>query len=318
MARDERQQNLFGAPPPPPEKTVGPVAVADELQALADRLSPRIRLGTSSWSFPGWEGIVYDRKASTTVLARRGLEAYARHPLLRAVGIDRTYYAPVEAKVFAEYAAAVPDDFRFLVKAWSACTSPQEPTFLDPAFAREEVVAPFVEGLGTKAGVLLFQFPPVGDALAGAPGPFATALHRFFEQLPQGVPYAVELRDTSLLGRPYLDALRDVGVGHCVNVHPRMPAAAEQEALVGEATGPLVARWMLHSGLRYEQAKERYEPFDKLVDEDPQSRSTLAAAALRHAKAGHDVLIVANNKAEGSAPLSLFRLAKEIATLAEV
>ena len=86
MARDERQQNLFGAPPPPPEKTVGPAAVADDLQALADRLSPRIRLGTSSWSFPGWEGIVFDRKASTAVLARRGLGAYARHPLLRAVG----------------------------------------------------------------------------------------------------------------------------------------------------------------------------------------------------------------------------------------
>src|SRR6185436_2989419 len=33
---------------------------ADEAQvALAAALSPRIRLGTSSWSYPGWQGIVW-------------------------------------------------------------------------------------------------------------------------------------------------------------------------------------------------------------------------------------------------------------------
>ena len=28
-------------------------------------------------------------------LARHGLEAYAKHPLLRTVGLDRTYYRPI-------------------------------------------------------------------------------------------------------------------------------------------------------------------------------------------------------------------------------
>lgn len=70
-----------------------------------------MRLGTSSWSFPGWAGIVYDHSVSTATLARRGLAAYARHPLLRTVGVDRTYYGPITAEDFAAYAAAVPDEF---------------------------------------------------------------------------------------------------------------------------------------------------------------------------------------------------------------
>ena len=69
-------------------------------------------LGTSSWSFPGWAGIVYDSKVSQTTLARHGLAAYARHPLFRTVCIDRTYYSPITAEDFARYESAVPEDFR--------------------------------------------------------------------------------------------------------------------------------------------------------------------------------------------------------------
>jgi uncharacterized protein YecE (DUF72 family) len=65
--------------------------------ALARHLSPQLYLGTSSWTFPGWQGLVYDRAASASVLARYGLAAYARHPLLRTVGLDRTFYAPIAA-----------------------------------------------------------------------------------------------------------------------------------------------------------------------------------------------------------------------------
>jgi hypothetical protein len=69
---------------------------------------------------------------------------------------------------------------------------------------------------------------------------------------------------------------------------------------------------MLHAGLGYEEAQRRYAPFSKLVDDDPQGRSALAELALEHALAGHDVIVTANNKAEGSAPWTLYRLAGAI------
>ena len=107
-------------------------------------------LGTSSWSFPGWAGIVYDSKVSQTTLARHGLAAYARHPLFRTVCIDRTYYSPITAEDFARYESAVPEDFRFVVKAHELVTSARQkddfaspnPLFLEPGYAVDEVIGP--------------------------------------------------------------------------------------------------------------------------------------------------------------------------------
>ena len=79
-----------------------------------------------------------------------------------------------------------------------------------------------------------------------------------------------------------------------------------------QTAGPFVTRWMLHSGLEYEQAIERYEPFTKLVDEDERSRETLAGLCQELALGGRDVIVTANNKAEGSAPLTAFKLARRI------
>ena len=63
-------------------------------------------------------------------------------------------------------------------------------------------------------------------------------------------------------------------------------------------------RWSLHGGFKYEQAKAKYEPFDRLVDEDPATPEALAELAARYAFAGQPVVIAVNNKAEGSAPLT--------------
>jgi uncharacterized protein YecE (DUF72 family) len=306
-------------------RLVGPAPVSAELKTLAERLPRNVRLGTSSWSFPGWEGSVYDRKATTSHLARHGLAAYARHPLLRAAGIDRTYYAPLTAREFAAYAETVPDDFRFLVKAASKSTDPHvrgergrasgpNDLFLEPAFAGEEIVGPYVEGLGRKAGGLLFQFPPLGSAITSDPARFAEGLARFLSDLPAGPLYAVELRDRDLLGEPYVAALRATGAVHCYTAHPRMPPVAEQRRVVG-TQDRLVGRWMLHSGLGYEAAKDRYAPFSSIVDEDPDSRAAFAGLCLEHIASGSPVIITANNKAEGSAPETLFRLAGMIVEL---
>jgi uncharacterized protein YecE (DUF72 family) len=284
-----------------------------------------VRLGTSSWSFPGWAGLVYDREATTSHLARHGLAAYAQHPLLGAAGIDRTYYAPISSEEFAAYAEAVPDDFRFLVKAASSCTDPwvrgergrskgRNDMFLDAAFARDELVGPYVDGLGRKGGALVFQFPPLGSTFTSEPARFADALAKFLSALPGGPAYAVELRDRKLFGEPYVEALRDAGAFHCFTAHPRMPAVGEQRQVVG-AQDTVVGRWMLHSGLGYEAARERYAPFSRIVDEDPDTRSALAALCVEQIASGGIVIVTANNKAEGSAPETLFRLAGLIVEL---
>ncbi|HSG49552.1 MAG TPA: DUF72 domain-containing protein, partial [Longimicrobiales bacterium] len=188
------------------------------------------------------------------------------------------------------------------------------PRFLDPTYAIEEVVGPMMEGLGAKAGPLLFQFPPMPPNLVGGAEAFAQRLHRFLDALPPGPLYAVELRTPALLTPEYVKALEAVRAAHCYTVHPAMSSLEEQLRAVRPFEQPaLVVRWMLHAGLQYEVAKDRYEPFDRIVDEDPDSLERITLAAFDALIAERAVFVVVNNKAEGSSPLSVFRLAQRLA-----
>jgi uncharacterized protein YecE (DUF72 family) len=328
------QLSLFGdgagAPATPRRsvKSVEPVPVDADLEASAAALPAHVRLGTSSWSFPGWSHIVYAGEHSESVLARRGLAAYARHPLLRCVGIDRTYYRPVDAETLAAYRAEVPDGFRFVVKAHEDLTLPrftshprygvrsgqENSRYLDAAYATDAVVAPAVEGLGATLGPVVFQFSSDRSRSADDALRFAERLEAFLTALPRGPLYAVELRTRTFLTPQYAEALARTGAVHCLNVHPSMPSLAEQWARIAIEDGrALVVRWMLGPGMKYEEARDRYAPFNRLVDEDPETRRQLADRAIEVAMRDIPVYVVANNKAEGSAPLTLFALAREIA-----
>ena len=86
-----------------------PAALAD----LAARLPARLHLGTSSWSFPGWDGLVWEGEYTESMLARGGLATYAQHPLMRAVSLDRAFYQPLTVAQYAAYAERLPDDDEF-------------------------------------------------------------------------------------------------------------------------------------------------------------------------------------------------------------
>ncbi|MDI1344201.1 MAG: DUF72 domain-containing protein, partial [Pseudolabrys sp.] len=167
-----RQPGLFETPSPPKRRAAGDVLPASQSPLLeAPDLPSEIRLGTSSWFFPGWRGLVYEGVHPQTALSRKGLAAYAQIPLLRTVSLDRTFYAPISAVEYVRYANQVPDDFSFVVKApalvCDAVMRDEEgrgkvpnPHFLDAAIAAREFVVPCLEGLKDKAGPLVFQVSP--------------------------------------------------------------------------------------------------------------------------------------------------------------
>ncbi len=102
-----RQPGLFetSAPPVRRKATAGDVRPAMDSPLLQAPVLPTdIRLGTSSWFFPGWRGLVYDGVHPQVTLSRKGLAAYGEIPLLRTVSLDRTFYAPISAVDYARYA----------------------------------------------------------------------------------------------------------------------------------------------------------------------------------------------------------------------
>ena len=74
----------------------------------------------------------------------------------------------------------------------------------------------------------------------------------------------------------------------------------------------LVVRWMLPPHLAYDEARARYAPFRRLVDEDLTTREALARLSVQAVRAGRAAFVIINNKAEGSAPLSALKLAESI------
>jgi uncharacterized protein YecE (DUF72 family) len=318
---DDRQATLFELP-------AARLAAAPQNPAhteLARRLSQHVRLGTMSWSFPGWRKLVYGEDAPSGSLSALGLSAYSQHPLLRAVEIDRSYYEALGAETLRAYAEQVPDDFRFLVKAHELCSVRRFPTharygrrggelnaqYLDPSYASDAVVGPVRSALGERLGAILFQFPPGRDEQD--PAEFAGALAGFLSRLPTGVPYAVELRQPGLLTPAYVEALAAHGAVHCHNAWSGMPPVLTQaKQVLPGARNPLIVRWLLAPGERYEDARDRFRPFDRITREDVPVRSAIARLVAKAAARGVPSLVLINNKAEGSAPASAFRLAEAI------
>lgn len=339
------QDSLFTAPPsddmpaPKPKRRgsgVEAATVSPTLQTLSKALPAPLRLGTSSWSYPGWIGSVWAQDYSPQKLAKQGLRAYAQHPLLRTVSLDRAFYQPLAADQYAAYAAQVPDDFRFVVKAPARVADAMErdesgrglqpnPGFLDPERAMLLFAEPALEGLRHKLGALVFQISPLPDAmLCGIPsfiprlGAMLRALPALNAMAPDAV-IAVEVRNPEWLTPDFVAALRDAGATYCLGLHAKMPPIEEQLPILRALwPGPLVCRWNLHrkhGAYGYEDAKQKYGDFNALVDPDPETRATLARVIHGTTKAGYPAYVTLGNKAEGSAPLSVAALAEAVVKL---
>jgi uncharacterized protein YecE (DUF72 family) len=285
-----------------------------ESAAIAARLPRGVFFGTSTWSFPGWAGIVYSRQAITSELARDGLAEYARHPLLTTVGIDRGYYGPIPAGDLERYAAQLPARFPCCAKAPEAVTSAGSPDYLKAERFVEEMVGPFLEVFREHTGPFVIQIPPAARELTSSPERFAERLARFLERLPREGRYAVELRDPALLTPAYRTALAAAGAAHVYNYATAMPMPAEQEAAIPLETAPFaVIRLLLRPGTRYEDRREEFLPFDRIVDPSQEMRGEVVDLIRRSVSAGREVSVLVNNKAEGCSPLTIRALAERLA-----
>jgi uncharacterized protein YecE (DUF72 family) len=315
---------------PPQLSLFGPrdplAAVYADAAALAARLPPEVYFGTSSWSFPGWQGIVYADAQSEAALAREGLAEYARHPLLRTVGIDRGYYAPIPADDFGRYAAQLPAGFRCCIKAPAAVTSAIVPGsdragravenegFLSPARFASQLGDAILARFLPHTAMVYLEMPAVPAHLRPTPAALAERLDAFLAAAPKEIPFAVELRDPTLFSRAYTEALARHGAAHVYNHWSGVPTLARQAQRVDVRAQPFVAiRLLLPRGARYEERKRALAPFDALKDPDPEMRAQTVDLVRAAVAAGKRVWVIVNNKAEGSSPLTVRALAEALA-----
>ena len=295
-------------------------ALAKRLAALAER---GVYLGTSSWKYAGWMGQLYDEsryvyrgRFSEARFNRLCLSEYAE--VFKTVGVDAAYYQYPTRSQLSEWAAAVPEDFRFSLKVTDHITLkrfPQLPRFGDragrdnPDFLNAEAfVDRFLgplEVLGEKVGVIMFEFTRFHAVDFSRGRDFLAALDAFLSKLPAGWRYAVELRNSNFLQPEYFELLARHGVAHLLNSWEAMPPIGEQLAMPGVITQPefAAARLLLKPGRAYADAVSRFSPYQEIRDPYPQARTAAADLVRRtvdEAKPRKSFIYV-NNRLEGSA-----------------
>lgn len=314
-----RQLGLFGSPVA--EQEAVPLDFA-RFESLACRLPSGVRFGTSSWTFTGWNGIVYPQGTPAKELRERGLQLYAKHPLFGTVGIDRSYYAPLDERTLQRYADQLPAAFPTVQKVAAAVTTLADfttgelnPRFLEPTWCLQSVLKPNLEQFGDHLGALVFEFPPMRGRHRLSPQQFADRLDGFLRALPRGIPYAVELRNRELLTAEYAQVIAAHRVAHVFNFWEAMPTIAQQRSLPGleVAADRVICRVLIPPGQRYRDRKRDLAPFDRIVDPQPGMRKDVVELALASVTAGRAVLVIINNKAEGSSPLTIEALVSLVA-----
>jgi uncharacterized protein YecE (DUF72 family) len=308
------------APPAPP-----PVDPA-ELARLGAALPPVVLFGSSSWNYPGWKGLVYHRDYRGKGASARMLEEYARFPLFRTVGIDSSFYAPPTEEVLRGWAEHLPAGFPCVSKVWQQMTvhtwtkaqypakaGKPNPDFLNPDVFLESVHQPYRTWFADHTGPLVFEFQQMAQGSGMTPQRFADRLDEFFGALPHDLPYAVEVRNDEFLTPAYFAVLREHNVTHVLNNWTRMPTIGEQLDLPGVLSGSfLVARALLRLGRTYEQAVDKFAPYDRIQEPNPGLRRDLVRVAQTAKSTRLPAYILVNNRTEGSAPLTIFEIAKLI------
>jgi uncharacterized protein YecE (DUF72 family) len=280
--------------------------------------SKGIYFGGSSWKYPGWKGMVYNRAyPSQKIFERECLAEYSE--LFPTVCADFALYDFPDAnrmriihdQTVGEFKLSLKVTDRITIKRYpnlprhGSNAGQENPDFLNLELFEDSFLAP-LEELKKKIGVIIFEFSTFYPNSGVTYSRFVELIGGFLSGLPKKYQYAVELRNREFLTEEYLAILKSHGVSHVLNSWTRMPPIIEQISIAGVLTaGFSVARALLRPGRSYQDAVDMFSPYDRVKEEYPELRLGLAEAVGRCIAEGRSLYAYVNNRAEGNSPKTI-------------
>jgi uncharacterized protein YecE (DUF72 family) len=240
-----------------------------------------ILLGTQGFSFDDWVGPFYPEGTSRKYY----LEEYARR--LPAVEIDSTFYGAPRATTVEGWRKRTPLGFKFSAKFPRLITHDKK---LDRALGDAEAFIGTMQALGDKLAVLTLQF-----AYDFKPDYF-DRLDQFLGQLPQGVRYAVEIRNRDWLNSDLGEMLSQHNVALVLQDLHYMPR------LDWITTDFTVIRWL--------GRRKDIEVFDRIQIDREERLNEWASVVGGFLDQGVDVFGFFNNHFAGHSPASVRKFAE--------
>lgn len=288
----------------------------------ANDLPPNILFGTSSWTYPGWQGTVYHEQYQNDKAFRAdSLGEYCRFPWFRTVGIDSSFYGPPAISTLQRYRDSVSENFCWVSKVWEEITVPvygrhkrygvkagkENPNYLNADLFASEFLSRYTDAdVVSHTGPFVFQFQAMPQREARQPAEFVEQLDSFLGSLPGNFRYAVEVRNKELLVPEYFASLGKHEVTHCFNHWTGMPPLVEQMKFAANGGGIaapfLTARILTPIGTNYQQAVKRFSPYDSLRAVQQEMRKDVVRLAKRAFQRKIPVYVLVNNRCEGYAP----------------
>lgn len=283
-----------------------------------------LRIGTCSWKYDSWKGLVYD--PDRRYRPADYLSDYARY--FMTVEIDQWFWSlfPTgfrlpDADTVRRYADSVPDDFRFTVKAPNAITlthfcakqpkgSDRVANETNPHFLSVDLLDRFLETLEPmhgKLGPVMFQFEYLNEQKMPSLAAFLDRLHGFFEQAPAGFQYAIETRNPNYLKDEFTGFLRQHGLGFVLLDGHYMPRIGEVAAKLDIRTAPFGVIH-LHGPDRAGIEEQTGGTWDRIVEPRDDGLQATAEIIRQNMAADLDTYVNVNNHHERCAPLSIRRL----------
>jgi uncharacterized protein YecE (DUF72 family) len=266
-----------------------------------------VRIGTSSFSEKDWVGPFYPEGTKPSDFIRY----YATR--FDTVEVDATYYAIPGQRTVKNWAEKTPDNFlisakfpRSIVHGGQGAV-PDREVMLNPdvTYDERDRFLEVMEGLGTRLGPLVLQFPYFNKKVFGSKSQFFDRLDRFLGDLPAGFRYAVEIRNRYWLTDEYAGILRKHNVGLVLVDQAWMPHGDEVAKLFDPVTADFVYIRLLGDRKEIEALTKRWDQV--VIDRDDRLRRW---AELIYDMAKRDLvtLTYSNNHYAGYAPATAYRL----------
>jgi uncharacterized protein YecE (DUF72 family) len=286
-----------------------------------------ILFGTASFAYEGWKGIVYHERYRESRFKVECLREYVRYAPFRAVEFDFPFYRPPSEAQLTRYASVLPPGFPVVSKVWEELTMPrfpelprhgeragrENPRYLDPQAFREEVLPAYEKAFAGHAAPFVLEFPTDWQPSPARRAAFLEKLDGFLAAMPAPYRFSVELRTPEYFAPEYFDLLRRHRTAHVFNWWTRAPGLLEQwEASGGPSADFALVRILVPPGVPYEQAVERFRPYDRVQAPREDMRRDLVRLIRHVTGAGADAFVLVNNRAEGCAPLTIRALAREL------
>jgi len=284
----------------------------------------KLRLGTCSWKYSSWAGIIYSGAKEINYL-----EEYSRH--FSTVEIDQWFYSlfadkvtlPKEKDVLA-YASSVPETFKFTIKVPNSLTLTHHynwekngPLTPNTYFLNEELFAAFLEKLEPmkdKIGMLMFEFEYLNKQKMSGLTEFIDKFSSFLTKVERKYAIGIETRNPNYLRRQYFEFLDKEKLSPVFLQGYYAPFICGTydrfKQLVNTTT---VIR--LHGPDRAGIEAQTKNIWDKIIEPKDDELKKILSMVQSLLKKEVDVYLNVNNHYEGSAPLTVKKIESMLALI---